>query len=785
MFRRMLAISCVFGVALLAAAGTWTPNNFLYKPSTGARGEAEKKTFDSGLDQVDKRLGKEIWVGDPGRGTTLQAAVTAIGNNQALLRIPAGAWSIGANLTIPANVTLKPERGAILSVATDVTLTINGGLDAGLYQVFSWAGTGKVVLGPGAVKYVHPEWWGAVPDNSTDCTGALQAALTSCYNSSNGVGTVFLSAGHYKITSSLAVPVYTSIIGVSPEKTVIEANGCNGLTFDSSPGSTSLGPKLFSGFQINGTGCGAKTALYCPGTADTNQVVENLNISDLRISNFGTGIYFRTVKWSTIEKCRLYPVHDGIEIVGQSIMNIVRDNIIERGLAEPEIVTNGDSEADVITIGSYNNNNGSVTFVKSSDQVHGGTYSSKMTGTWPGTSYRDSGSITELPGGKYYKISVWVYVPDSNTQNVFTNIVVNNNIQLGSLSTSVKNTWVNLSTIIYIPRNATSAYFRYGIANSSIGDVAYWDDFSVKALDVGINIDKTSDYNPGGTTAHNPEDAQVLNNLIYGSDVAVYLGKFAVCRIVGNDMDATQVCGVQVDDPWDGLEIEKNWIGLNGTTGLYGIRMTPLSTGPNRCLTKIEDNTIGATGTPPVYGISVEANQSANIIRNHIQSYVTHGVYLNGNYDCQVIGNVILGSTYSVMETGSINTSTITIDNNYCAMPIWVDPSSNAGHINIGPQGGPQSYYVRGKSVIPAGQTTVTTTFASLYGAPGNWADPATYYVQPVLRILAPGVDTGLGAVGGTVTSTGVTLVSTNAAPAGGRSVFWEVISMPAIEYNH
>ena len=65
MVRRTLAIIGVLLLAIPAVAGTWTPNSFIYKPSTGARGEADKKTFDSGLDRVDARLGKEIWVGDP------------------------------------------------------------------------------------------------------------------------------------------------------------------------------------------------------------------------------------------------------------------------------------------------------------------------------------------------------------------------------------------------------------------------------------------------------------------------------------------------------------------------------------------------------------------------------------------------------------------------------------------------------------------------------------------------------------------------------------------------
>jgi hypothetical protein len=170
MFRRMLAISCVLSVAILAVAGTWTSNNFLYKPATGARGEGEQKIFESGLERVDQRLGKEIWVGDPGYGTTLQDAITGIGSNQASLRIPAGAWNVAANFTIPANITLKPERGAILNISSGVTLTINGELDAGDYQIFTWTGTGAVSFT--SQRKIKTAWFG-------NTAAGINKALTS------------------------------------------------------------------------------------------------------------------------------------------------------------------------------------------------------------------------------------------------------------------------------------------------------------------------------------------------------------------------------------------------------------------------------------------------------------------------------------------------------------------------------------------------------------------------------------------------------------------------------
>ena len=71
------------GVFTLPAwTGTLTTNKFFYKPSLGARGDTEKKSFDASMDRIDARLGKEIWVGDPNYGTTFQDAITAIGTSQ-------------------------------------------------------------------------------------------------------------------------------------------------------------------------------------------------------------------------------------------------------------------------------------------------------------------------------------------------------------------------------------------------------------------------------------------------------------------------------------------------------------------------------------------------------------------------------------------------------------------------------------------------------------------------------------------------------------------------------
>jgi hypothetical protein len=100
--------------------------------------------------------------GDGGRFTdsTISAALSAIGSNKTTLCLAPGTWTISNNLTMPANINLKPEFGAILSIATGKTLTVNGGFQCGPWQCFILNGAGEVEFGAGALKEVLPEWWG-------------------------------------------------------------------------------------------------------------------------------------------------------------------------------------------------------------------------------------------------------------------------------------------------------------------------------------------------------------------------------------------------------------------------------------------------------------------------------------------------------------------------------------------------------------------------------------------------------------------------------------------------
>lgn len=74
-----------------------------------------------------------------------------------------GVYNVTSDLTINAQLVIP--KGAIINIAPGVTLTINGQILAGRYQIFSGDGTLKVDNSAQPVGY--PEWFGAVGDNSS------------------------------------------------------------------------------------------------------------------------------------------------------------------------------------------------------------------------------------------------------------------------------------------------------------------------------------------------------------------------------------------------------------------------------------------------------------------------------------------------------------------------------------------------------------------------------------------------------------------------------------------
>jgi hypothetical protein len=115
---------------------------------------------------------------------TLKGLATSIGSSKlatiVLSHTSSGnttTYSMSQSVTLTSNITLKIEKGAVLSIAAGKTLTINGSFEAGLYQVFDCVGTGVVIFG--GESDVYPEWWGAKGDGVNSDSLALSLAVNS------------------------------------------------------------------------------------------------------------------------------------------------------------------------------------------------------------------------------------------------------------------------------------------------------------------------------------------------------------------------------------------------------------------------------------------------------------------------------------------------------------------------------------------------------------------------------------------------------------------------------
>ncbi len=113
---------------------------------------------------------------------------------------------------IPDNINVQVEKGAILSIGTGVTLTINGPFESPLSQVFS--GAGSVVLGD-LIPSAYPEWWGI--DGTADDV-QINAAL-------DAADSVILQGTRYYI----ALPLYPNdnnlLIGKGRDVTYLDWSG--------------------------------------------------------------------------------------------------------------------------------------------------------------------------------------------------------------------------------------------------------------------------------------------------------------------------------------------------------------------------------------------------------------------------------------------------------------------------------------------------------------------------------------------------------------------------------
>lgn len=215
---------------------------------------------------------------------SINAAITAIGTNRAMLSLAPGTWTIDAAVTIPTNITLFVPHGVILSVSAGVTLTINGHLFAGIYKIFTNAGT---IVGFSRNREVYPEWWGAVGDGVTNDTTAIQDAI----NAISGTGGA-LTGG---VVSFLPVAYKVTALTLKEDVHLVGVGGIGDETSDGTWLIGTTGSSVITFEVINSGSC-------------TNTVIDGVSISggdNCLVSNNQTvWFHLRNVRFSgPVEAC--------------------------------------------------------------------------------------------------------------------------------------------------------------------------------------------------------------------------------------------------------------------------------------------------------------------------------------------------------------------------------------------------------------------------------------------------------------------------------------------------
>ena len=136
----------------------------------------------------------DSWRGDDVRrfgmvsdGVTDNTAALAEANSVGVsLYFGPGNYIFASNVTI--SVPIIMDYGAVLIPAANKTVTINGSIVAGPWQIFNCVAAGSAIAGRIRAGMYPVEWWGATGNGKTSSSGVI-AALTTAFTDANAAFT--------------------------------------------------------------------------------------------------------------------------------------------------------------------------------------------------------------------------------------------------------------------------------------------------------------------------------------------------------------------------------------------------------------------------------------------------------------------------------------------------------------------------------------------------------------------------------------------------------------------
>ena len=337
-----------------------------------------------------------------------------------------GIYNVNSDLIINAQIVIP--KGAIINIASGVTLTLNGSITAGRYQIFS--GNGNIVVNNETNPIGYPEWFGAtVNDPNFDNSNAIK----KCFNIFN---VTELSSADYYVANTIELSTSNRIL-----------KGVNQLNW-SYEELTKKGTRIITTSPTK--------AVILVGTYNKpdsiNLSVQNVTLQDLTITRTSgsewisdsIGIHVSQALRCSFKRVMCFNNDLGIIIQGCTGLHIDKCNLFA------EILSGSDMSRTLRNILIDNS-------VKSANNL-------------PNVSIYINDSVITTGGGNILKSSSGITV-SSNTENCsdlffYENAIewVNNGIEI------IANNNVNTSNDIHICHNELDAIKSNGIILLNIGN---------------------------------------------------------------------------------------------------------------------------------------------------------------------------------------------------------------------------------------------------------------------------------------------------------------------------
>jgi parallel beta-helix repeat protein len=322
--------------------------------------------------------------------------------------------------------------------------------------------SGLVTFAPGACAAVHPAWWGAVGDGTSDDTNALQLALDSVSGATQGL--VQLAATTYRITAPLLMKTGVTLRGHGPQRSVISA--ATGATFHLV---TALSQSQFrlEDLGLRGGGTVDPTQAYCfRAESSSEYVVERVHASQCDVVGFfdlnGTGPRFLGVSFTAHGT-----LDDGIILDGTQQGMVAQCRMIGPQFG---VIMSGPTTSTVATQRARSNTVHGCTFTRTSSQVGAaidmnGAYHNTVSGNTivgPFTSgiqtkYPDPGGLEETHGNVITGNTVRGALVGINSLQGYWNVIANNVIEdstdTGIIINSAHNTLVEGNLVNNTPNH--------------------------------------------------------------------------------------------------------------------------------------------------------------------------------------------------------------------------------------------------------------------------------------------------------------------------------------------